>query len=126
MVYAQPASSSKEKIEAVKIGFITERIDLTSNQAAVFWPLYNEFNLKKKELKTKILTLPMESNLDNMTEEQILADVKQLQIYRQQETNLDKEYFDKFSKVISIRQIAKLYKSEREFTKLLLKKLEEK
>jgi Skp family chaperone for outer membrane proteins len=123
---AQPANSSKEKIEAVKIGFITERLDLTSSQAATFWPLYNEYSQKRKDIKTKILNLPMENNLDKMTEEQILGDIKQLQTYRQSETNLDQEYFEKFSKVISLRQIAKLYKAEREFTKILLKKLEEK
>jgi hypothetical protein len=123
---AQPPNSNKSKVEAVKIGFITEQIGLSSSQAAQFWPIYNEYNAKKKEIKSKILSQSIETNPDAMSDEAIIEDIKLLQTYRQQEVNLDKEYFEKFQKVISLKQIAKLYKAEREFTKILLKKLEEK
>jgi len=32
-----------ERLEAMKIGFITERLNLSSDEAKVFWPVYNKF-----------------------------------------------------------------------------------
>ena len=42
---------------------------------------------------------------------------------RQEELDLEKSYSEKFMKVISARQLADFYKAEKEFTKMLLKKL---
>lgn len=122
---AQP-TASKEKIEAIKIGFLTERLDLTSSQAAGFWPIYNEYSSKRKELKLKLGALQIEKQIDQLTEEEITSDLKTLFTYREAELQLEKEYMTKFTKYISQRQVAKLYYAEREFVKLLLKKLESK
>ena len=50
---AQPGSG-KEKIESLKIAFITKRLDLTSKEAQQFWPLYNEYNDKIKAIKKNL------------------------------------------------------------------------
>ena len=44
--YAQPGKS--DKVEALKVSFITEKISLTPQEAQSFWPLYNEYNDKIK------------------------------------------------------------------------------
>ncbi len=120
------ATASKDKMEAIKIGFITERLVLTPTQASSFWPLYNEYTAKRKEIKVKIAALAIEKQLDGLTEDQISQDLKTLYSYKEIELVLEKEYMAKFTKYISQRQAAKLYKAEREFVKILLKKLEEK
>ena len=43
----------REKLESAKIAFITNRLTLTSDQAKDFWPIYNEFERKKFEARTK-------------------------------------------------------------------------
>jgi len=44
----------KERIEVFKIQFITEKLELTPNEAESFWPLYEEYNKAVKEIaKTK-------------------------------------------------------------------------
>jgi hypothetical protein len=46
---AQPGSGrmgnrpGKEKVEAMKIGFITDYLDLSSEEAKEFWPVYNKY-----------------------------------------------------------------------------------
>jgi hypothetical protein len=44
---------------------------------------------------------------------------------RQKEVDLEKEYMNRFLKTISPRQLSELYKTEQEFTKLLLERLED-
>jgi hypothetical protein len=44
----------KERIEVFKIQFITEKLELTPNEAESFWPVYEEYNKAVKEIaKTK-------------------------------------------------------------------------
>ena len=52
MLYAQenqpaPASPQKEKIEALKMGYISKELDLSPEEAQKFWPVYNQY---QKEL----------------------------------------------------------------------------
>ena len=112
-----------EKIENAKIAFITEKLSLSTEQAQRFWPVYNEHRAKKHALKQKVRPF-REENLSAMSDEQVKAGLESRLVYRQQELNLDSEYMDRYLKIISARQLALLYRSEREFTKLLLERLQ--
>ena len=121
--WAQPGN--KEKIEAAKIGFISERLELTPKQAQAFWPMYNEYSAKKKEIRKAINQLKIE-NSDNETDAEILDDIKKINLYKQREVDIEKEYVDKFLTVITPKQLAAFYKAEKQFTKILLDKLKDK
>ena len=43
-----------EKIEALKVGFITKELNLTSTEAEKFWPVYNEMDAKMKDCRSWI------------------------------------------------------------------------
>ncbi|MGV3538551.1 MAG: hypothetical protein ACO1OQ_01995 [Rufibacter sp.] len=112
-----------EKIDNAKIAFITEKLSLSQEQAQRFWPLYNELNNKKAQLRSKSKSF-REENLNKMTDEQVRAGLESRLNHRQGELDLDKEYMDKYLRVISPKQLALLFRSEREFTKLLLERLQ--
>ena len=40
----------KEQIKALKVAFITNELELTSNEATKFWPLFNAFEEKQQEI----------------------------------------------------------------------------
>ncbi|NNK82607.1 MAG: sensor of ECF-type sigma factor [Flavobacteriaceae bacterium] len=42
---------NKERIKALKIAFITERLDLNEKEAEKFWPVYNAFDDKQSKIK---------------------------------------------------------------------------
>lgn len=118
----------KEKIQAAKIGFITNEINLTPTEATKFWPLYNEFESKKKELNQP--KRQMEQSLkklspENITEKQA-GDLLTLQLTTEQnQLNLKKEYIDKFKAVIGVKKTAQLFQAEKKFNDFLLKQLKE-
>lgn len=111
-----------EKIDAARTAFLTDKMNLTPEQAQKFWPLYNEYDAKRKELRKKGRPFKGQ-NLENLSDAQLKEQMNLMFDTRQKELNLDKEYADKFQKVISIRQLAAMYKGEREFMKALLQKL---
>ncbi len=119
--YAQNPGN-REKIEAAKIGFISERLALTPKQAQTFWPIYNEYTFKKKEIRKAINQLKIE-NSDNESDAEILEDFKKINQYKQNEVDIEKDYVDKFLSVLTPKQLAALYNAEKQFTKILLDKL---
>jgi hypothetical protein len=111
-----------EKIDAARAAYLTDKMNLTQEQAQKFWPLYNEYDAKRQELRHK--GKPFKGkDLETLTDAQLKEQLNLMFATRQKELNLDKDYADKFQKVISVRQLAAMYKGEREFMKVLLKKL---
>ena len=110
------------QLENAKIAFITNRVALTQDQAQRFWPVYNEFSDRRRELNRNGRLLRREIT-EGMTDQQIRDNFTQSFAMRQQELNLEKEYFDKFQKVISLRQVAQLFQAERDFTKEVIKRV---
>ena len=47
----QRMQQKKEQLKSMKIGFITTELNLTSDEATKFWPLFNAFEDKQRELK---------------------------------------------------------------------------
>lgn len=111
------------KLESAKIGLITNRLNLSAEQAAQFWPVYNEFDSKKKEIRKALRKLVVETNTLTTSDEKILANLRESLNLQQREVDLEREYMAKFLKVINVRQLAELYKAEQLFTSMLLKKL---
>jgi len=110
------------QLENAKIAFITNRVVLTQDQAQKFWPLYNEFSTRRRDLNRNGRLLRREVT-DGMSDQQIRDNFNQSFALRQQELSLEKEYFDKFQKVISLRQAAQLFLAERDFTKEVIKRV---
>src|SRR6187431_2793752 len=38
-----PNRPSREQVEAMKIGFLTQRLNLSTEEAKVFWPVYTKY-----------------------------------------------------------------------------------
>jgi Spy/CpxP family protein refolding chaperone len=121
----RPSSGARERISTAKIGLITDRLNLSTEQAPQFWATYNEYSDKKRDLRKQIRGLRNETSTITSTDEQVQKSLQDMIVLRQKEVDLEKEYMNKFLKTISARQLAELYKTEQDFTKLLLERLED-
>ncbi|TGE23977.1 periplasmic heavy metal sensor [Hymenobacter aquaticus] len=110
------------QLENAKIAYLTDKISLTQDQAQRFWPLYNEFSDKRRDVARRMRQLRT-ANPDGLSDQQIKDNLTQALALRQSEVNLEKEYFDKFQKVLTIRQVGRLFIAERDFTKEVLKRV---
>lgn len=125
--FAQTGSPQdrRENVESAKIAFLTDKMGLTTEQSQKFWPVYNEYETKRREL-IKAYRSGYREDVDQLSEQEAKARVDGLFNMREKELELEKEYVARYQRIISYNQIIKLYRSEREFTKLLLKKLDAK
>ena len=49
--FSQDFKEKREKVKALKVAYITEQLELTTEEAQKFWPLYNAFDDKQAELR---------------------------------------------------------------------------
>ncbi|MVM32579.1 hypothetical protein GO755_21240 [Spirosoma sp. HMF4905] len=120
---AQDDGSGRQKIEAAKIGLITNRLNLTTDQAPQFWAIYNEYNAKKQELNRRVRQLNNAPARTSLNDEQLVNGLREVNSTKQKLADLDDEYMGRFLKVITPAQLAELYKTEQMFNKMLLNKL---
>lgn len=126
LAMAQPGNNREDKaerVQAAKVAYITNRLNLTTTQAQQFWPLYNEFEESRKKIRKQLRQLRVDNQAVSGTDDQIRADIRKFFQLRQEELELEKQYSEKFMKVLTPKQVAEYYRAEREFTKLLLKRL---
>ena len=65
------AQKNRERIKALKVSFITERLDLTEKEAQKFWAVYNEYENKVFKIKySEIRSIRKEirTSLDTMSD----------------------------------------------------------
>ena len=110
------------QLENAKIAFISSHVSLTQEQAQRFWPLYNEFSGKRRDLNRNGRLLRRDIT-EAMSDAQIRDNMQQSFALRQQELTLEKDYFERFQKVISLRQVAQLLNAERDFTKEVIQRV---
>jgi hypothetical protein len=101
----QKKGQGKEKIRALYIAYITQSIDLSSNEAERFWPVHNQFDKAMRAYQF---------NDDNEIEKEEYA----LQI--------KKKYKQKFAAIIGFERTNRFFKKDREFRDKLIEKLRDK
>lgn len=115
-----------QKIHSAKIGMITERLNLTPEQAPQFWAIYNEYENKKIDLKKSIRRTMEDAVSLAATDDKIISAQKQVISLRRKELDLEEEYMSKILRTITPRQFSELKRTEANFNKMLLEKLNEK
>lgn len=115
-----------QKIHSAKIGMITERLNLTPEQAPQFWAVYNEYENKKIELKKNVRRTMEDAISLAATDDKIISAQKQVLTLRRKELDLEEEYMNKILRTITPRQFSELKRTEANFNKMLLEKLNEK
>ena len=125
---AEKQNERKENIEAMKIGFLTKKLDLTPEEAQKFWPVYNQYSDKMKELRKRRKQDNREAKqkFDGMSDKEVEQAVDNEMADRQKELDLQKEYNSKFKAVLPIKKVARLYAAEEQFKMELLNKLKDK
>ena len=121
--YAQDGS----RIEQAKIGYITNKLNLSSAEAEKFWPLYNEYKSKIKAIRKEMrMDMKEIQNLDAISDKEAETTLNDIISSEQRTLDLKKEYFVKFKQILPIKKVILLVRAEREFNKEVLMQMRRK
>ena len=121
--FAQSRDAMK-KIESARIALITERLGLSPEQAEKFWPVYRQYNLERREIRKEFRDARQGMDIKNLTEDQSKQLIQKSMEMKQKELNLEREYSQRLSDVISTQQLFKLKNAEKDFQQMLLKRIQ--
>src|SRR5690349_13037891 len=90
----------KEKVEAMKIGFLTDYLDLSSEEARGFWPVYNSYQdeLEKLRKSHRQNILNDKTDFDSMNDAELEKLVVSELTFHQNELDIQKKYHPQFKK----------------------------
>lgn len=112
-------------LSSVKIAFLTRRLALTPEEAQVFWPVYNQYQDELQEVRKNLKKDYKNSkqDFDLMSDAEVEKMVEDFVLVKEKEYNVFTKYHSEFKKVLPIRKVAKLYRSEQDFTRIILQRL---
>ncbi|MFK7784037.1 MAG: hypothetical protein AB8B56_02915 [Crocinitomicaceae bacterium] len=120
-----PRQTKKDKIEQLKIAYITKELDLSTEEAEKFWPIYNDMNdaikAEKKSRRTK--STDLKNSFSSLSEKQIEEKTMAILDSEIKEAELKKEHTQKIAKVIGYKKTVQLFRVEKQFKKELLNRL---
>jgi len=96
------------RLEALKIGYLTKKLNLTTEEAQKFWPIYNQY---MDEIRKTRIDARQNKEGEIPTEEKLL--------------NIRKKYNGEFNKALSSEKVNTFFKAEKEFGTVLQKELME-
>lgn len=117
--------SVRERIQAARAAYITEQLTLTTDEAEKFWPVYREYSDKRRVLYKELRAARRNPAADKTTEENEKALMELDFKIKQQQLDLEKEYTDKFLKVIPTHKVRMLPEVERKFKLLILDQIQQ-
>ena len=125
---AQPGENErtkKQKIEDLKIAFITRELHLSQEKAQKFWPVYNEMSdkIRFEKKKQKKLAKAMHANEDKYSEVEFKNKSEAYMASGIRESQLKKEYHTKIAAIIGYKKATKLLSLEQRFKRELLNRL---
>lgn len=112
----------KEKIKTLKIAFITEKLDFTSAEAEIFWPIYNNYEKKMDKLRESKYegVYNKMKDLDKLSDNQAEKSLNLYLSIEEKEKELNEVFYKKLSKAISAKKAFILIKTEKEFKRHLI------
>jgi hypothetical protein len=116
---------ARERIESARIALITERLGLSPEQAQKFWPLYNQYNMERRELNQQLMQARKDVDINKMTEDEGRKLMRFGLEIKEKQLQLEKSYSERMTDVVSSHQMLSLRKAEEDFRRMIIQRLED-
>ncbi|MFV0483520.1 MAG: hypothetical protein ACK5MG_05430 [Bacteroidales bacterium] len=103
-----------DKFKAIKVSFITEKVELTPEEAQKFWPVYNKYESQKFELM-KVKRKGEEAMCGEISESEAKTKNAEYIQCMEKEAEIARNMNADLLKVISAKKVMRLYRAEFEF-----------
>lgn len=115
--FSQHNKEKEERIKALKIAFITERLAFTESEAQKFWPIYNAFEDENNKLRRQSYNKRKIEDMESLTETQAKTLLNDMVSIEDQRHELRQKFMKDLLTVIPAKKVILLKASEDEFNK---------
>lgn len=119
------AQNERDRLETLRVSFISKRLELTVSESEKFWPVYNEYTDKLKAIK-KNLRHSYRNRSESITLKEA-EELYQLELHsRQAELDIYRQYSEKIKAIIGVEKLVKLRVAEEQFKREMINSIKEK
>jgi len=122
----QKVEKNEAELKAEKVAFFNKKLNLTKEEADLFWPIYNEYWVKKNQIydNRRSAMKYCDKNLVTLSDEEITKYADMYVNFKKEEADLLVEFNEKFKKVLPPTKVFLLYQTDYEFKNYLLKQIQ--
>lgn len=116
----------KEQWMAQKIAYLTEVMDLTAEEAQVFWPIYNQAQKEKREAykAVKQAYAKLDKGIQEGKGKKEIKDLlRQYTAALEATQSIDSKYVTQYERVLPVEKVAKLFIGEETFRRQQIQRL---
>lgn len=115
----------EDKLKAKKVAFFTQKLNLNSDEAEVFWPVYNEYQEQKEDLfeQRKNIHDQFARSLHKMSNKDVNESLDMLISISKEEASLLEKYVTKFKEILADKKVAQLFVVEEDYKRFLLQQI---
>ena len=110
----------KQRVEQYRVKFFTEQLQLSDKESKDFWPLFNEYEAKKKALRGKY---PRGAKPELLSDAELEDYVLDHLDREQKQLDLKKDFYRQIRGVLPIRKVAMIPRTEQQFKKEVLREI---
>lgn len=115
----------KQNIRVLKTTYISNVINLTPSEAEKFWPVYNKFSSKLRNLKFRLEAGIVEEindqgGIDNLSEEESQKIINEFITVEKSISQAKIKRLTELNKIISAQKLIMLEKAEKDFNRRML------
>ena len=114
-----------QELQAQKVGFFTKKLQLTTREAQEFWPVYNDYQVRKNKIiqDRRSTTRYFIQNFNNLSEKETKEMTEKYMRLMKEESDLLFTYHEKFKEVLPIKKVMQIYIAEEQYKIFLLRQL---
>jgi hypothetical protein len=119
-------NTKMERLKSLQIAFISNKLDLTTQEAEKFWPIFNQFENRQIELrKQKRLIMFNLKNASGISDKEMMKMIDDSENIETDIQNNRKNFVRNLQGVISPQKILLLKQADEDFKKTLLKQFKQ-
>lgn len=112
------------EINAYKISYLKEKLDLSPEEAKIFWPIYNAWQHEQTELRQerreKMISFRKINEIDNLSDTEVQALITNELDFKQRDLNIERKYYMKLKNNLPIKTVGRYYRAQETFKRELL------
>ena len=115
-----------QEIEAYKVAWLTQKLELSPDEAKIFWPIYTAWQKEqtdlRKERMQKMISFRKIAEIDDLSDSEVQSLITNDFTLKQRELDLEKKYYAKLKSSLPIKIVGKFYRAQEAFKRELLTK----
>lgn len=123
-VSAQRTGGRSTEIEAYKVSYLKEKLELTPEEAKVFWPIYNAWQSEQSALRAerreRMISFRKLDEIETLSDTEVQALIVNELNFKQRDLNIEKKYYTRLKSSLPIKTVGKYYRAQETFKRELL------